>query len=105
MRWWRGISRKSSEIALTDACSGDPMNVRRNPTPGPISHTDTSLIAMKTPMIAKKRTEAIAAASRPGIGIAMCGRSPWYGADVQNTVVTTVFADHLRARWLEESSQ
>jgi hypothetical protein len=60
---------------------------------------------MKTPMNAEKRTGAIAAASRAGIGIAMCGRSPWYGINAKHAVVTTVFADHLRARWLEESSQ
>jgi hypothetical protein len=59
---------------------------------------------MNTQTIAKKRTVAMAAASRAGIGIAICGRSPWYGADAKH-VVTTVFADHLRARWLEESSQ
>ena len=59
---------------------------------------------MKTQMIAKKRTGAMAAASRAGIGLAICGRSPWYGANATH-VVTTVFADHLRARWLEESSQ
>jgi hypothetical protein len=60
---------------------------------------------MSTHTIAKKRTGAIAAASRAGIGVAMCGRSPWYGANAKHVVVTTVFADHLRARWLEESSQ
>lgn len=60
---------------------------------------------MKTPIIAEQRTGAIAAASRAGIGIAMCGRSPWYGAGVKHVVDTTVFTDHLRARWLEESSQ
>jgi hypothetical protein len=60
---------------------------------------------MNTPMIAKKRTGAMPAASRAGIGIAICGRSPWYGANAKHAVVTTVFADHLRARWLEESSQ
>lgn len=62
---------------------------------------------MKTPTIAQKRTVATAAASRAGIGIglAMCGRSPWYGADVKHVVITTTFADHNRRRWLEESSQ
>jgi hypothetical protein len=65
---------------------------------------------MSTQTIAMKRTGAIAAASRSGIGVAMCGRSPWYGANAKHVVDTagfdtTVFADHLRARWLEESSQ
>jgi hypothetical protein len=57
-----------------------------------------------TQPIAIQRTEAKASASRAGIGIAMCGRSPWYGTNAKH-VVTTVFADHLRARRLEESSQ
>jgi hypothetical protein len=63
---------------------------------------------MKAPTIAKKRMQATPAASRAGIriGLAMCARSPWYGAGATHDVVnTTVFADHLRARWLEESSQ
>lgn len=58
---------------------------------------------MNTPN-AQKRTGAMPAASRAGIGIAICGRSPWYGDNAKH-VVTTVFADHLRNRWLEESSQ
>jgi hypothetical protein len=58
---------------------------------------------MKTPT-AQMRTKAMASASRAGTGIAICGRSPWYGANAKH-VVTDVFVDHLRARWLEESSQ
>jgi hypothetical protein len=71
------------------------MNVRNTGLEG--------LHAMKT-TTAQKRPVAMATASRAAAAIAICGGSPWYGANAKH-VVTDVFVDHLRARWLEESSQ
>jgi hypothetical protein len=60
---------------------------------------------MKTSTFADK-PKAMASVSRAGAGLAICGRSPWYGTTAMGLVVNAVFVDHqIRARRLEESSQ